>query len=291
MTGAFASFTHMVQRKTLSRTRTVVGTGLHGGRETAVTLSPGSSGIVFARPGLPPLAIADLEVVATDRCTRIRFSGGATTDTVEHLMAAIAMSGVTDVVVVLTGDEVPILDGSAMPWLHELSSAGFATLPGAAPYLEVVEPFDFTARGASYAARPGPLSYDVSIDFPHPSIGKQRIAFEGGEAAMLADSRTFAMEHEIAALRSAGLARGGGLHNAVVVGEGGPLNPEGFRHPDECVRHKALDLIGDLHMLGVPIVGRFTAYRPGHSANGEFLKAMVAAGVVAPADARPAVAA
>jgi UDP-3-O-[3-hydroxymyristoyl] N-acetylglucosamine deacetylase len=197
------------------------------------------------------------------------------------MVAGLVMAGVTDVEVEFSGEEVPILDGSSLLWLRELATAGLRRLPGEAPYLEVVAPFEFSVRGATYSVTPGPLSYDVMIDFPSPSIGCQRIRISGGETALLADSRTFALEHEIAALRSAGLAQGGGLHNAVVIGADGPLNPEGFRHRDECVRHKTLDLVADLHMLGVPVVGRFVVSRPGHSANGEFLKAMAAAGILA----------
>jgi UDP-3-O-[3-hydroxymyristoyl] N-acetylglucosamine deacetylase len=279
------------RRQTISRIGRVTGVGLHRGRESSVTLRPGDDGVSFSRPGLDPLRLSELDVVATERCTRVRFPDGSTIDTVEHLVAALAMAGVTDVEVEFSDDEVPILDGSSMPWLRELVAAGLRPLAGDAPYLEVVAPFEFSARGATYCAAPGPLSYDVTIDFPAPSIGWQNIRISGGETALLADSRTFAMEHEIAALRNAGLAQGGGLHNAVVIGVDGPLNPEGFRHRDECVRHKTLDLVGDLHMLGVPVVGRFVVSRPGHAANGEFLRAMAAAGVLAPSANRFAFAA
>ncbi|WP_327210985.1 UDP-3-O-acyl-N-acetylglucosamine deacetylase [Rhizobium leguminosarum] len=279
------------RRQTISRIGRVTGVGLHRGRESSVTLRPGDDGVSFSRPGLDPLRLSELDVVATERCTRVRFPDGSTIDTVEHLVAALAMAGVTDVEVEFADHEVPILDGSSMPWLRELVAAGLRPLAGEAPYLEVVAPFEFSARGATYSVAPGPLSYDVTIDFPAPSIGRQNIRISGGETALLADSRTFAMEHEIAALRNAGLAQGGGLHNAVVIGVDGPLNPEGFRHRDECVRHKTLDLVGDLHMLGVPVVGRFVVSRPGHAANGEFLRAMAASGVLAPSANRFAFAA
>jgi UDP-3-O-[3-hydroxymyristoyl] N-acetylglucosamine deacetylase len=256
-----------------------------------VILRPGVDGISFARPGLDPVRLSELEVVATERCTRVRFPDGSTVDTVEHLVAALAMADVTDVEIEFSDDEAPILDGSSMPWLRELVATGLRPLAGEAPHLEVVSPFEFSSRGATYSVSPGPLFYDVTIDFPSPSIGRQNIRISGAETALLADSRTFAMEHEIAALRSAGLAQGGGLHNAVVIGVAGPLNPEGFRHRDECVRHKTLDLVGDLHMLGVPVVGRFVVSRPGHSANGEFLEALQAAGVLASSANRLALAA
>jgi UDP-3-O-[3-hydroxymyristoyl] N-acetylglucosamine deacetylase len=270
------------RRATLSKRTTVAGTGLHGGRESSVSLIPAAGGIVFTRNGLLPTAVRDLEVVATERCTRVKFPDGSFVDTVEHLMAALAMSGITDVVVDFSGDEVPILDGSAAQWLAAVERAQTRLLPGAAPAFVVTSPFEFSSRGATYSVAPGPLSYDVTIDFPTPVIGRQRIVVAGGEIASLADSRTFAMEHEIAALRNAGLAKGGGLHNAVVVGAAGPLNPEGFRHPDECVRHKTLDLVGDLHMAGAPVIGKFVVSKPGHSANGDFLKAMLDAGAAAP---------
>lgn len=270
------------RRATISRPATVTGVGLHGGLESSVSLLPGTGGIQFAGKGLPPTAVGDLEVVATERCTRVRFPDGSSVDTVEHLVAALAMAGITDVVVDFAGDEVPILDGSAAQWIAEIERSGTRFLPSLAPALIVVRQFEFSSRGATYSVAPGPLSYDVTVDFPSPVIGRQRIVVAGDDLASLADSRTFAMEHEIEALRMAGLAKGGGLHNAVVVGEGGPLNPEGFRHVDECVRHKTLDLIGDLHMTGAAVIGKFVVTKPGHSANGEFLKAMLAEGVVSP---------
>lgn len=269
-----------LQRRTLARSVNVTGVGLHSGTSCSVTLYPGSNGITFRRRGAAPSPLSMLETIATDRCTRVGFPDGSRVDTVEHLVAALSIAGITDVVVEMTGEETPILDGSSLPWLHEMSAVGVIALPGPAARLEVVAPFEFSARGAHYSVAPGALAYDVTIDFPAASIGRQNIRVEDGFIGLVADSRTFVLEHEIEALRAAGLALGGGLHNAVVIGSEGPINPEGFRHRDECVRHKTLDLIGDLFMFGLPVIGDFTVSRPGHAANGEFLRAMSAAGIL-----------
>jgi UDP-3-O-[3-hydroxymyristoyl] N-acetylglucosamine deacetylase len=256
--------------------------GLHSGLCSAVTLQPASPGegllARFGGSSFQPLG--HLGVIATDRCTRIEFNDGSNVDTVEHLFAALAMAGISDIRITFDCREAPILDGSSSPWLEAIEAAGLQDLPGHAETLLVTRPFEFSVRGSRYSVVPGDLSLDVSIDFPGTAIGQQSIAVDGADIADLADSRTFVLEHEIAALRAGGLALGGGLHNAVVIGSDGPLNPEGFRHPDECVRHKALDLVGDLLLAGCPIIGAFTVHRPGHAANSAFLKAMQAAGIL-----------
>jgi UDP-3-O-acyl-N-acetylglucosamine deacetylase len=269
-------------RKTIRNATTVSGVGLHSGIVSTVALHPGLTGDgILARFGNGPFqAISSLNVIATDRCTRIEFLNGATVDTVEHLFAAIALLGITDIRLTFSNREVPILDGSASDWISSFENAGIVQLLGAAEHFIVTRPFKFAIKGALYQVSPGPAGFRVSIDFANPHIGFQEISVRGANLATLADSRTFALETEIAALQAAGLALGGGLHNAVVVGADGPLNPEGFRHPDECVRHKALDLVGDLLLAGCPILGDFTVHRPGHSANNAFLKAMLAAGIL-----------
>jgi UDP-3-O-[3-hydroxymyristoyl] N-acetylglucosamine deacetylase len=278
----------MQQRRTIRGEISVPGIGLHSGLLSVATLQPAAPGDgLLARFGQSPYQRVDsLRVLATDRCTRIEFLDGSTVDTVEHLFAALAVAGISDIRITFHSREVPILDGSSSPWLEAIAEAGVANLPGPAPALFVVRPFEFSIRGATYTIAPGRLSLKVSIDFPDTPIGRQVIALDGTDLAELADSRTFVLEHEIAALKAAGLALGGGLHNAVVIGSEGPLNPEGFRHSDECVRHKALDLVGDLSLAGCPIIGSITAHRPGHAANAAFLKAMLAEGVLAWPDMR-----
>lgn len=273
----------MSNRTTLRRIVTMSGVGLHSGIESTVRLFPSQrgKGLRARMPGGIFQSFDTIEVVATERCTRLRFDDGRTVDTVEHLMAAIAIFRLTDADLEFSTSEAPILDGSALPWLNAFGMAGSAALRGYAPSFRVLKHFEFSHRGARYTASPGSLHYDVFIDFPGTFIERQRVEVGALELSDLADCRTFALESEIAALQRAGLALGGGLHNALVIGGQGPLNPEGFRRSDECVRHKALDLVGDLHLLGAPIIGRFTASRPGHSANNAFLRAMMDNGVFA----------
>lgn len=283
----------MYGRRTIKRGTRVSGVGLHTGLASSVTILPASAGTGIRARFLDEAyqEIGSVLVLGTERCTRIQFASGRTVDTVEHLMAALSFAGVTDILLSFDCPEAPILDGSALPWLDELAETGFADLDGRADILRVVRPFEFSTKGATYSAAPGPSEIRVSIDFDNPAIGYQEIALRDSDFATLADSRTFVLEHEIAALRAHGLALGGGLHNAVVIGADGPINPEGFRHQDECVRHKALDFVGDIFLAGRKLVGSFRAHRPGHTANNAFLSAMLASGVLAPAVSQTALAA
>jgi len=276
-----------MQRRTIGRCLKVSGTGLHSGLPSTVILEPSTSGagISIRFKDGPSQSIETLMIGATDRCTRVETADGRSIDTIEHLMASLAITGVTDIVLEFDCLEAPILDGSAIEWVLAIERAGLVDIDGPAPILQIRRPFEFSIRGSHYSAEPGPLSLDVSIDFPGTPIGFQAISVAGSSLRSLADSRTFVLEHEIAALRNHGLALGGGLHNAVVIGHEGPLNDSGFRHVDECVRHKALDLVGDLRLAGGQIIGAIRAHRPGHAATGAFLKAMFAEGVIArPAD-------
>ncbi|MNU37049.1 UDP-3-O-[3-hydroxymyristoyl] N-acetylglucosamine deacetylase [compost metagenome] len=276
----------MRQRRTIRRETVVPGIGLHTGLRSTITLQPATpgEGLVARFGGSAFQAVDSLRVLATDRCTRVEFDDGSNVDTVEHLFAAIAMAGISDIRITFDSREAPILDGSSLPWLDAIAAAGLLDLAGHADALLVTRPFEFSVRESSYRVVPGKLSLNVGIDFPGSAIGHQTIAVDGADIACLADSRTFVLEHEIEALRAHGLALGGGLHNAVVIGSDGPINPEGFRHPDECVRHKALDLVGDLLLAGCPIIGAFSVHRPGHASNSAFLKAMQSAGVLIRSD-------
>lgn len=271
-----------MQRRTIGGPIMVSGYGLHTGAESTVLMEPamGGSGILVRYLGFQSQPIQNLTALATDRCTRIETSEGFTIDTIEHLMASLAITGITDVSVVFDTGEAPILDGSSIEWVRAIENAGIVTIPGDAATLQVLRPFEFSLKGSHYSVEPGPLSFDVSIDFQGTPIGFQSIHVSGHHLRSLAGSRTFVLEHEITALRAHGLALGGGLHNAVVIGDQGPLNEGGFRHDDECVRHKALDLVGDLLLAGGQIIGAFKAHRPGHAATGAFLKALLSSGSV-----------
>lgn len=229
-------------------------------------------------------------------CTLIGNAAGATVSTVEHIMAALAGTGVHNAVVEIDGPEAPILDGSAAPWARAILAAGLRPQGAPVRALRILRPVA-VAEGAA-AARLEPASgmhIAFAIDFPVPAIGRQGVALNMANGAFLrelADCRTFALEAEIAALRAAGLAQGGSLDNAVVFGAAGALNPGGLRRPDEPVRHKALDALGDLALAGGPILGRYTGERAGHALTNALLRALFADPAayawetVGPADAR-----
>ena len=256
------------------------GVGLHGGKSVSMEIWPGApgDGIRVGRSHAAASPIGSLATTPTDRCTRLVLPDGSSVDTVEHLLAALRIQRISDCVLVLPDAEVPILDGSARPWLEALGGAGLAGSP--AGDIPVVRSFTFEYGASRYEVSPGPFELDVTIDYDHAAIGLQRVRCTEQDLGTLADSRTFALAQEIEALRRAGLALGGSLANAVVIGEDGPVNPEGFRRPDECVRHKALDLLGDLFVHGAAIGGKIKAYRPGHSGNGRLLRAMIENGVL-----------
>ncbi len=197
---------------------------------------------------------------------------GATVSTVEHLMAALYALQIDDLRVELDGPEVPILDGSSQPFVNLIQRAGCRELPVARQYINLVRPVVISKdekRIAAYPCRDYRVTY--AIDFDHPQLGYQELTAslwgEGVFAEKLAAARTFTFETDVASLRQNGLALGGSLDNALVLGENGLLNPE-LRFPDEFVRHKMLDLTGDLALLGRPLRAHVVAYRAGHDLHG-----------------------
>ncbi len=205
-------------------------------------------------------------------------------DTVEHLMAALAAAGVDDALVELDGPEVPILDGSAEPFLFLVGCAGLAEQPlSAARSIEIRKPVRVEQGEAWAELLPNPefaFDAELSIDFAGaPAIGRQALSLRVTResfARELAAARTFTLAEEVRALRAAGLALGGGLHNAVVVDGAAVLNPEGLRSADEFVRHKLLDVVGDLALAGAPLAARFRGHRTGHALNNQLLRALMA---------------
>jgi|WP_250807929.1 UDP-3-O-[3-hydroxymyristoyl] N-acetylglucosamine deacetylase len=264
-------------RSTVMQAFALEGVGLHSGQPSSVFVTPGSAGIRVA-DGDAFHVVSSLEVARTPRCTRLVLPSGRQIDMVEHLFAALRIAGITDADIVFIGDEVPVLDGSSSPWLRAFSSAGTRPVTGSADCLVVTAPVELVAGQSRFRVTPGAFEVTCTIDFPNPHIGHQKITVAESDLFELANARTFAMEHEIEMLKAHNLALGGSLDNAVVVGDRGPLNPEGFRMPDECVRHKTLDFIGDLMVLGVPVIGRFEIHAPGHAANNAFVEAIVASG-------------
>lgn len=275
------------QRRTLKAPIGCVGIGLHSGRRVSLTLRPAAAGtgVVFRRSDLGVDIPARFDRVTDTRlCTALTAADSpqARVGTVEHVMAALAGTGVTDAIIELDGPEVPILDGSAAPFIFLLDCAGTVGLGVAAPVIEVLRPVRVSEGDAFAELQPSVLpgfEASLEIDFPSTAIGRQALGLRVTPAsfrAALADARTFAMAEDIARLRAAGLAQGGSLANAVVVDGPLVLNPGGLRRPDEFVRHKLLDVVGDLALAGASLSGRFSAARSGHALNNKLLRALFA---------------
>jgi UDP-3-O-[3-hydroxymyristoyl] N-acetylglucosamine deacetylase len=277
------------RRRTLRAPIGCVGIALHSARRVALTLLPAQpgTGIVFRRTDLGGIEIPARydHVVDTRLCTALGSPEApeARVGTVEHLMAALAGCGVDDAVVELDGPEVPILDGSAAPFVFLIDCAGLVASALPASAIEVLRPVRVEDPSGAWAElQPGAepaLDAALEIDFPNTAIGRQRLALRitpRNVRGALADARTFTLAEDVARLRAAGLAQGGSLANAVVVDGPLVLNPGGLRRPDEFVRHKLLDAVGDLALAGAPIRGRFAGSRSGHALNNRLLRALFA---------------
>ncbi|MDE2574362.1 MAG: UDP-3-O-acyl-N-acetylglucosamine deacetylase [Rhodospirillales bacterium] len=273
-------------QRTLKASIGCVGIGLHSGRKIALTLHPApiGSGIVFRRSDMGVEIPARFDhVVETRLCTVLARPDRpeARIATVEHVMAALAGCGISNAVVEIDGPEVPILDGSAASFVFLIDCAGILVQDAAAPVIEILRPVRVTQGDAMVELRPAPFGFDMalSIDFAAAAIGRQALSLRLSAESFrgeLARARTFTLASEIASLRAAGLALGGSLENAVVVDEARVLNPAGLRMPDEFVRHKLLDAVGDLALAGAQLRGRFIGHRAGHALNNQLLRALFA---------------
>jgi len=272
---------------TLARELTCVGRGLHTGRRVSMRLRPAEpdTGIRFLRLDAGPgqrLVTADWRnVTESELCTVITNESGVTVHTVEHLLAALRGCEIDNAIIELDGPEVPIMDGSAAPFVSLLRRIGVVRQPAARRALLVRKPV--VVSGDRYAALlPAPRpQITVEIDFPNPVIGRQRYSLTLEPEAFareVAAARTFGFAHELRALQARGLAAGGSLASAILVDEQRVVNEEGLRFPDEFARHKLLDCVGDLALLGVPVIGHFVAYKPGHRLCHQLLRALDAAG-------------
>lgn len=277
--------------RTLKSTVEVSGIGLHGGQHVALTIAPAAfgSGIVFMRSDLLEEGCArdaaeiparyDL-VTDTRLCTRLTNGHGAEIGTVEHLMAALAGCGVTDARIMVSGPEVPIMDGSSEPFVRVLTATGFVDTDLECPAIRVLKPIRVEVDGKVAELLPADrFEIDFKIEFDDDAIGTQRERLElvnGAFVRHLSDCRTFGKLKEVEYMRSLGLAQGGSLQNAIVVDEGRILNPEGLRRPTEFVRHKILDAVGDLALAGAPIIGRYRGVKSGHDLTNRLLHALFA---------------
>ncbi len=267
-------------QKTIHKSVACSGIGLHSGKKVRLVLRPASedSGILFAlqngtgRRFLKPHPEA---VVATGLATTLG-QGSDSISTVEHLMAAVRGMGIDNILVDVEGAELPIMDGSAASFVYLLRMAGVRTLSAPRKVMRVTKPVEYKRDGKVIRAEPhGGFMVDYTIDFPHPLIGRQHMALEitpDSFASMLAKARTFGFLREVEYLRKNGLALGGSLDNAVVLDDYGVVNTEGLRFPNEFVRHKILDFVGDMAVLGAPLWGRFTVFASGHALNNAFLR-------------------
>jgi UDP-3-O-[3-hydroxymyristoyl] N-acetylglucosamine deacetylase len=251
------------------------GIGLHSGGQVVLRLVPApiDTGIVFLRKtaqGPIPVKVDGTKVVATVLSTTIG-ENGAKVQTVEHLLAALAGLRISNLIIELDSAELPIMDGSAKPFVDLLLSAGILEQGALQPVLKITHPVEVREGEKWITIRPSAtFSVNCSIQFDHPFLSNQSYRYEAAPEEFIqwiAPARTFGFLNEVEALRSQGLARGGSLDNAVVIGDEGVLNQEGLRYSDEFVRHKVLDMLGDLSLLGMPILGDVEAYCPGHQLN------------------------
>ncbi len=274
-----------MSRRTLARPAVLEGTGLHLGVPCRVTFQPAPSkqGVVFRRvdcPGQPQIRAHVSEVSGSERRTQLG-KGDHAIHTVEHVLAAVSGLNIDDVTIDMDGPEPPILDGSAAPFVKALSDAGLASIPGEPEFLELSEPVRIIDGASVYEAYPSEhLELDVTIEFPHPLIGRQSRRFTVTEetfASELSRARTFGFVHEVDALRERGLIRGASLENAVVLGDDEVLSGD-LRWNDEFVRHKAMDCVGDLALAGARIKARIVAIKPSHRGTVTLVREMVKAG-------------
>jgi len=269
-------------RRSIRKTASVRGTGLHTGAAVEATFlpAPAGQGVVFRRtdlPGRPEVRARLTEVQAVERRTAIG-RGEATIHTIEHLLAAVAAHEIDDLTIELSGPELPILDGSVQPYYEALARADPGDVGGEPVVLAVQAPFTVTEGDASYVVAPAPaLRLTVTIEWPHPLIGRQVGTYEvtpDAFARELAPARTFGFAHEVAALKAKGLIKGASGANAIVLDEHGLANGGQLRWPDEFVRHKAADIVGDLALTGARIRAHVIATRPSHGGNVALARAL-----------------
>ena len=264
----------------------IAGVGVHTGDRVrlAVRPAPVGTGIVFVRTDIKDrdnrIPVSGEAVVDARLNTKVQNAAGVSLSTIEHLMAAFAALGVSNAVVEVDGPELPILDGSALQFVQLLDRAGFRRQEAPVRYIEILEPIRVRVGDKTAALLPcDRYEMRFEIDFDTPVIGNQVVDFVVDEQTFrdeIMAARTFGFAHEVEALRQAGLARGGSLENAVVIDGDQILNPGGLRMEREFVKHKALDAIGDLYVLGAPLLGRYEGFKAGHHINNLLVRELLA---------------
>ncbi|HYK00434.1 MAG TPA: UDP-3-O-acyl-N-acetylglucosamine deacetylase [Thermoanaerobaculia bacterium] len=277
-----------VQRQTIKSNVSITGIGLHSGIYTTVELqpAPAGSGITFVRADLQGLRIPALQASTTalDHATTVG-KDDVQVGTVEHLLSALMACAITDVDIHIDGPEVPIIDGSALPFMHLIDAAGVRELGAELPVLRLRQPIELIEGDKFIRMTPSNrLVIKYKIDFNHPAIGRESLQFDFGHDSFLkkiAPARTFGFMRDVEKLRAVGLARGGSVENAVVLDDRGVVNGP-LRFKDEFVRHKILDLIGDLALIGRPVAGEITAYKAGHAMHSRFVAKILEAAAAQP---------
>ncbi len=276
----------MIKQRTLKNIIQATGIGLHTGEKVYLTLRPAApdTGIVFRRVDLPqPVEIqARPENVGDTRLSSTLEQSGAKVSTVEHLMAALAGLGIDNIYVDLSAAEVPIMDGSASPFVFLLQSAGIEEQNCAKKYIRIKKTIEVHDGDKWVRFEPHNgfrVNFTIAFDHPVFETSGQSITLDLAQASFVKEisrARTFGFMQDVETLRTHGLALGGSMDNAIVMDEYRVLNSDGLRYEDEFVKHKVLDAIGDLYILGHPLIGAFTAYKSGHALNNRLLRALLA---------------
>ena len=275
----------MIKQRTLKTMIRATGVGLHTGEKVYLTLRPGApnTGIVFRRIDLAsPVEIkADPYAVGDTRLASCLDKGGVRVSTVEHLMSAFAGLGVDNAYVDVTAPEVPIMDGSAGPFVFLLQSAGIEEQNAAKKFIRILQPVEMRDGDKWVRFEPhNGFKLDLSIDFDHPLFdrARQSVCIDFSTTSYVREvsrARTFGFMQDVESMRSQGLALGGSLDNAIVMDEYRVLNSDGLRYDDEFVKHKVLDAIGDLYLLGHPLIGAFSGHKSGHALNNLLLRRLL----------------
>lgn len=276
----------MVKQRTLKNSVSVTGVGLHSGEKVTLGLrpAPANTGIVFRRVDVKPVEEirAQAELVHDTRLSTCMEQNGVRVATIEHLMSALAGLGIDNAYVDLNNAEVPIMDGSAGTFIFLLQSAGIVEQSAAKKFIRIKKPVEIR-QGDKWVRFEPYHGYRLTftINFAHPVFAdaKQHVVVDLGEESYVRDisrARTFGFMQDVENMRAQGLALGGSLDNAIVMDDYRVLNADGLRFEDEFVKHKVLDAIGDLYLLGHPLIGAFSGYKSGHALNNALLRALLA---------------
>ncbi|WP_026971547.1 UDP-3-O-acyl-N-acetylglucosamine deacetylase [Aliagarivorans marinus] len=278
----------MIKQRTLAKSVQATGVGLHSGNKVTITLrpAPANTGVLFNRVDLEPAVTipASAELVReTTLCTCLIDDNGEKVSTVEHFMAAIAAFGIDNLIVEVDAPELPIMDGSASPFVYLLQTAGVEEQNAAKKFIRIKQPIRVEAddKWAELLPSNEGFTADFAIDFDHPAMKgrNQQLSMQinaGQFVKELSRARTFGFMRDIEFLQSRNLCLGGGLDNAIVLDEYRILNEDGLRYDDEFVKHKLLDAVGDLYLAGYPILGHLRAFKSGHALNNALVREMMA---------------